>query len=288
MAQSNPIASFGIHQATVKDLATHKMFTMLILDSAEPDFSQDLVDLRGGSSAFPWASAPGEANGEIAMTIKQYDAGVLKFFSPYIAGSISENESGDALGDVTAITNVVGTSAVDSGAGIASIAAETDEEASLKFGDYIAVVVSPTTIDLYVNVNIDGYTYEDDALKITSTPITIPDASTVAFNGVEFTGGTSVAMTIGDKAAFSVRPINTYNLTHYIGKSAAAPLEFELTIVGEKIGTKIRVAKYSRCIAGGGAGLKFMYKDWATFETTIKLLQDATLGYVGVETMINR
>jgi hypothetical protein len=283
--RNQPITSFGIHQATIKDLETFELFDMLILDSAEPDFAQEMIDLRGGSSAFPWASAPGEASGEISMTVKQFDRGVLKFFSPYVAGSIEETVAGEASGDVSALTNVIGTS-VSSATGIASIAA--DIVADLSFGDYVAVAVDATHIDLYVNTNIDELTYDNDDLRLNSAPILITPATGITYLGVEFTGGVTVTMTAGDKATFSVRPASNYLLRHHIGKNGSSPREFELTIAAERIGNKIRVVKYPRCIAAGGAGLKFLYKDWATFETTIKVLNDAVTQEVGLETIINR
>jgi len=288
MPVSNPITSYGVHQAVIKDLNTFEMFQILILDSVEPDFSQDLVDLRGGSSAFPWASAPGEASGELSLTVKQYDAGVLKYFSPYASGSITEELTGEAAGNVGTITNVIGTSVMDAVTGIASVAA--DPAGTLRFGDYVVEASAADTVDLFVNTNIDGHVYQDDALKINAAAITIPGTgATVADSGIEFTGGSgAIAFVTADKAIFSARPISAYLLQHQIGKSGAAPMEFEMTIAAEKIGDKIRVVRYPRCIAGGGGGLKFPYKDWATFETTVKLLQDATSGYVGLETIINR
>lgn len=290
MALSNPIASFGIHQATIKDLVTHDLFTMLILDSAEPDFTQDLVDLRGGSSAFPWASAPGEAAGEISITVKQFDAGVLQFFSPYASGAVTENAA-EALGNVGILANGVGTSMVAAG-GFASVAATGGSEADLKYGDYIIKAINATTFNIYVNTSVDGATYIDDTLKLNSVALTNPGTGgtvAVAGYGLTFTAGVGAsAMVAGDTAYFSVRPINTYSMIHKIGMLGSSPKEFELTIAGEKIGSKIRVVRFPKCIAGGGAGLKFPYKDWATFDTTIKLLQDATEQLVGVETFINR
>jgi hypothetical protein len=287
-----PITNFGIHQATFKDLVNKDVWgTAFILDGAEPDFNQDLIDLRGGSSAFPWSSAPGEATGEIPITIKQYDKNVLRFLNPYIDGSQIENDTGESLGDVSAIENIEGTSVVDATTGIASIAADAGNESLLTYGSYIAVAVSSTTIDIYLDTNIDGkISYVDDTLKVTDTPITIPGTGgTATWNGVEFTGGSgAISMTIGDIAKFGVRPINSYLLQNYIHKDGSSPREFELTIAGEKIGDRIRVARYRKCIAGGGGNLKFLYKDWSTIETTIKVLKPCEYDHVALEDYINR
>jgi len=290
MTLSNQINTFGVHQITIEDLVTGEMFTMVGIQGAEPDLSQELVDLRTGSSKFPVASAPGEAAGEVSLTVAQYDAGVLKYFSPYASGAISEQASGDASGYVSTIANLVGTSVVDAAAGIASIAVDAGNEADLKLGDYIIVAVGIATFDIYVNTNIDGNVFLDDALKITAAPITNPGTGgTVAEAGVEYTAGSGASnFTVGDKARFSVRPVNSYSLTHRMGMVGSSPKEFAMTIVGEKIGNKMRMVRYPKCIAGGGAGLQFPQNDWGVFETTVKLLQDAVAGDVGVETIINR
>lgn len=288
MAVNNPITSFGIYQATIQDLVTFEMFQMLILDSAEPDFSQELIDLRGGGSAFPWASAPGEATGEIKMTVKQFDAGVLKYFSPWESGSITEDTDGEAAGNVGTISNVVGTSVV-SAAGILSSGVVIPSTGVLKLGDYVLKAVDSNTLDIYVNTDVDGHTYLNDALKVGSVDVTSGGNADDTASGVRFTGGASATSFVtGDMATFSVRPINTYLLQHQIGRVGSAPREFALTIVGENIGGKIRMTRYPKCISSGGAGLKFLYKDWATFETTIKILQDVEAGYVGLETILNR
>jgi len=288
MSVNNPITSFGIYQATIQDLETLEMFQMLILDSAEPDFSQELVDLRGGGSAFPWASAPGEANGEIKMTVKQFDAGVLKFFSPWESGSITEDTDGEASGNVSTVSNHTGTSIV-AATGITNQPVVIPSTGTLKLGDYVLVAEDSNTLGLYVNTDVDGLTFIDDTLKLGTVDISTGANCDLAAAGLRFVGGASAtSFTIGDKATFSVRPINSYYMQHQIGRIGAAPREFALTIVGERLGNKIRMARYPKCISSGGAGLKFLYKDWATFETTIKILQDVEAGYVGLETILNR
>lgn len=284
---SNPITSFGVYQATIKDLVTHDMFQILILGSVEPDLTQDLVELRGGGAAFPWAAAPGEAKGEIKMTIKQYDAGVLKYFSPWETGSISESSSGEVAGNITTPVNAIGTSVYKATTGIASIT--VDPASRLKFGDYIVKAASATTVDIYVNTDIDDLSYVDDNLKITSAPISITTAGNTDSNGLRFVGGSgTIGMTTGDIMTFSVRPITSYMMQHQIGRMGAAPREFELTVVAEKIGSKVRVVRFPKVISSGGAALKFLYKDWATFDATIKILQDPAAGYAGLETFLNR
>lgn len=291
MSESRPIQSFGIHQATFRSLSDGFMSTVYILGDVIPDFSQEVVMNRGGSSAFPWSAASGEANAEITLTVKQYSKGVFRFFQPYEPGSIVEQPTGDVAGDVSTATNIIGTSVIDAATGIATIVA--DPAGTLMFGEYI--VKCPTngdTVDLYSDVNLDGQVYVDDTLKLTASPLTVPSASSILSNGLQLNGGSGViAMSAGDVAKLNVRPVNNYALEHYIGKKNACQQEFALTIASEVIcgGEKmIRVINLPRCIASGGGALSFPYKDWASFEATITVLQDQTVGYVAKQSIIGR
>ena len=289
-----PLTNFGVHQITFSDIVDPSiMGTGKIIDNVTPDNNQEMIDLTGGSSAYPWASAPGLATGEITLIVKQYDKNLLKFLNANLAdeSNIVENVSGDAAGFTSAIANGKGVSVFDATAGIASIAVDSSTVNDLPFGDYAAKAVSATTIDLFLNTDISGKApYIDDNLKITSTPITIPGTGgTVVSNGIEFTGGSgSVAFVTGDVAIFSVRPINTYNLTNFIGKIGAAPKEFTVAIFSENINGRIRRAIYPRVIAAAGGNLKFLTKEFSMIETTLKILQPCDVDYVGVETYLNR
>lgn len=292
MAVSTPLQNFGIHQVTFKDLTDPSIIAIgKVLGDITPDLTQELIDNRGGSAAFPWSSAPGEASGEISLVLKQYDKNLLRFINPYISGSLVEDSDGDAAGYASAITNIVGTSVVSATAGIASVAVDpTTALAGLSYGDYIIKATAAGTFDIYIDMDISGTApYVDDTYKVNSAAITNPGtAGTVTAHGITFTAGSGAsAFVTGDVARFSVRPINSYLLTSYIMKDGAAPQEFELTIVGEKIGSKIRVIKFPRCIASGGGNLKFVYKDWSMIETTIKILQPSTVAYVGIQEFAN-
>ena len=289
-----PLTNFGVHQVTFTDIVDPSiMGTGKIIDNVTPDNNQEMIDLNGGSSAYPWASAPGLASGEIALVLKQYDKNILKFLNSNLAdeSNIVENASGDAAGFTSVIANGKGVSVVDAATGIASIAVDSSTVAALAFGDYAVRAVSATTVDLFLNTDVSGKApYIDENLKINATPITIPGtSSTVVSNGVEFTGGSgSIAMIIGDVATFSVRPINTYNLTNFIGKAGAAPKEFTVDIFSENINGRIRQATYPRVIAAAGGNLKFLTKEFSMIETTLKILQPCLVDYVGKETYLNR
>jgi hypothetical protein len=292
MSLNNNITSFGVYQVVFSDYNNPSIKgSGKILGDFTPETTQELVDLRGGSSPYPWGSAPGEAEASISVTIKQYDKNVLRFLNPYIDGAIVEDPDGDTGGYVSTIQNILGTSVVDATTGIASIAVDGATKDELAYGEYIAKAVDATSIDLYVDTDLSGKApYINDDLKINDTPIIIPGTGgTVTYKGVTFTGGSgAIAMTPGDLAKFSVRPVNTYLMQNIIGKVGANPKEFSLMVAAEVLNDRIRVVRYPRCICGGGGNLKFPYKEWATIETTIKILQSRRDELVGIEEFINR
>ena len=192
---------------------------------------------------------------------------------------------------MTSLVDQTGTSITDAAGGFTAIAVDAATSAQLAYGDYVLKAIDASTFDLYLNTDISGTAlYVDDTYKINSAPITNPGTTgTVIFQGIEFTAGSGAsAFVADDMATFSVRPINSYGLTSYIMKDGSSPQEFELTIVAEKIGDKIRVIKFPRCIAGGGGNLKFVYKDWSMIETTVKIMKPSFVTYVGVQEFINR
>lgn len=286
---SNPIQSFGVSQATIEDRTTKDKAPLVILGEITSEFSQELIDNYGGSNPFPWASAPGVADASLSMTVKQYDVQVLKYLAPYIASALTENTSGDVSGFAGNLANVIGASAFNATTGIASVAPTASQ--SPVFGDYLIKVVSATTVDVYLDNQLDGLDYVNDALKINSTPITIPGTSgTVAIPGTNLTltgGSGAIAMTIGDIARFNARPINAYNYEFLIGKTGASFREFSLTIFAEKIGQGYRALHLPRVIANG-TPINFPEKEWSTFEATLKILYDSTVGYAAKWIVVGR
>lgn len=289
MAVSNPIQSFGISQATIKDRTTGDESQILILGEVSAELSQEMIDNTGGANPFAWASAPGRAEGSLSLTVRQYDANILKYFSPSAAGSLTENVSGDVLGATVNFANFIGTSVFNATTGIASIAPSAGQ--SPVFGDYVVKAVSATTVDIFLDNSLDGVTYVDDSLKINATPITIPGTSgTVSIPGanITLTGGSgTVAMTIGDVARFNARPINTYNYEYLFGKTGAAPKEFSLTVFAEKIANGYRALHLPRVIANG-VPIKFPEKEWSNFDATVKILFDAEVGYAAKMIVVGR
>jgi hypothetical protein len=243
MALSDPRSIFGIHSVTFYNKTTRLPYGMLrVLQGSTFALSGDLVGLNGGSSRYPWNVEDGYINAELSLSFNEYP----DFLYTLFLGKAPTANSAETTGDVSTITNVNGTSVVDATTGIASVAATSADESDLKFGKVLVKAVTTTTVDLYYSSDIDltrgtDITPENDLLKITSSPITIPGTGgTVAdaSSGLEFTGGSgSIGMTADDTAIFEVRPINTASSDVTIGAANDSYPEFGAYVYAQQSGT---------------------------------------------------
>jgi hypothetical protein len=204
---------FGIHSITPYDRLTGLPFGILkVVGSSELSFAADSVDLRGGSNKYPVANEVVSVDSQFTSEVKSQP----DFLFEKWAGASVTTTAASATGTVTAIANKKGTSVFDATTGIASVAAKSGSEDDLKFGRYVLKAVTPSTIDVYVDTDVDFKTkgaevsFDDDLLKITATPLTVPGTGgtvDIADFGIEITGGSgTVAFTAGDTAYFDVYP----------------------------------------------------------------------------------
>jgi hypothetical protein len=216
---SAPIGIYGLWSVTFKDRVS-KLPQAMIKVAAEftCPFEADMEDYVGGGSKFVLASEPKYIKADAAFQIKQFN----KESYLYLGAGSDASGSAEPTGAVTAPANAKGTSAV-AATGIATIAVKGGSEKDLKTGDYVGVVVSASTIDLYCDSDVDfGGVYTggtatqfiDDTNKITAAPLSITMGGTVdvASYGISITGGASaISMTTGDTFTFSVRAANIAN-----------------------------------------------------------------------------
>ena len=283
------LTSFGIHQATFKDLLDPTYWGMAkILGSAEADMKQELIPLEGGSSIVPWGAAPGRAKGEITLTIRQYDKQILRFLAPWIDTAEVETANGEASGSITTLTNAKGTSVKSATTGIASVA--ITNAADIAPGNYKIVATAAGTIDIYIDNDQSGKVeYQNSDLKINSSAITIASGAGTVFHGLTLTGGSgTIGMTVGDIATFTVNPISSYLFKNYVGKTGAQLREFSLTIFSECVGGRLRKTTYPRCVASASTPPNFLENDWASMEATVQVLQPSVESYVAETVFINR
>lgn len=283
MPLSQPLTGFGLHGATIIDRTTNEFAGMLkIISESNPDLGQETISLQGGSSPYPWDSAPGYATGELAITLKQYDLQALKYFGGVntVSANYTEDSDGEASGYASALENVVGTSVFNATTGLASVAITT--LASARFGEYLIKATADDDFDVYLDNDLDGDIFINDLLKITNSPLAIGDTSaTVAIpnTGLTITGGSgTVNMTPGDIARFNIRPANDYFAEYKGGGSGTSLPEFGLKIYLEKQGDKYRELYLPR-VRSSGIKPSHSEKEFSTLESTLTVLFDSVKGY---------
>lgn len=290
MPLSNPVTMFGVHQVTIQDRSSYNQFSAFIMSDFNAELTQEQMKLQGGSSPYPWDTAPGFAESTIGLTFMQYDLALLKYLAGYNAtnANFTEDADGDAAGAFTSLSNKVGTSIANATTGIASATAVSS--ANPVFGEYLIKATGSAAVDVYLNNNLDGVDYINDSLKITSAPLTITTGApvTIPNTNTRLTGGSgTIGLTTADIATFSSKPINTYNYEYKGGAPGSSNPEFRLTVFLEKLGSnKYRVLDFPR-VKANGISFKSSPKEWASCESEIIALYDSVAGYAWKTQVIN-
>lgn len=270
------LTAFGIHQISMHDIENPLYFgTGEILGAAEIDIKPEMVKLEGGSSLIPFDVATGRASGEITATFKDYKKQLHRFLYPWIAGSETEDTTGDPTGAITTLTNIVGTTAKSATIGIASVGIVSGSESLLPVGKYKVVATAAATVDVYCDTDLTGkLTYQNNDGKVNSAALTITTGGNTDFNGIRFVGGSgTIGMTVGDVAFFEVRPVSSYTNIQRYGVAGAYQREFLLRIYNEVVGNKIRCSEFYRCKAIASTAPSALDKDWSSMEATIQILK---------------
>lgn len=284
MAQTNPNVIFGVHGVTFYNRADRSFFgTLRVLKGSTFSLTGENVLLNGGSSPYPWDVQTGLITSELAITFSDYQP----FLSELFLGKDSTTTTAETTGDVSTPENASGTSIIDATTGIASIGAKAGSEADLKFTKYVVQYVSATTVDIYAATDVDfargtNASFVDDTLKITATPLTVPDAGAtvdVPNFGLEITGGSgTVAFTSGDSAFFEVRPINAKSTIVSVGATSDTFPEFGALIYAEANNRLFEIDAF-RCKASG-MPFGFNPKEHSEAEVTANAFQDLARGGV--------
>jgi len=242
MPLSNPRTIYGVHEVVIYHRSTGLPYgTLRVVGGSSLALTGELVNLMGGSSPYSWDAQDGNITGEMSLKPKEYP----DFLFQVMLGAVPV-ELTDDPGNTSALTNVLNASLQDAATGIASVGVKSGSESDLKFGKYIVVAVSPTTVDVYALSSVDFLRgvndgeYIDDTLKITSTPLTITGTGGVTELpkfGVEFIGGSGVvAMTPGDTAEFEINPPSTQQMDAKIGELGSCIPEFGAIVTAQKKG----------------------------------------------------
>jgi len=282
MALSTPRQLFGLCTVSPYKRTDGTFYGMLqVLEGSSLSLSAEMIDSQGGSNKFSWASEVGSIAAEMTLNFSEFPNFVFELF----AGNAPTENSAEATGSATAIANKNGTSVV-AATGILTTSLKSSSDADLKFGHYTVVAADATTVDVYFSSTVDinrgaNGTMQNDALKITASPLTIAMGAAVDVPnfGLELTGGAgTIALVAGDSATFTVRPNNTASMDVTVGQMADQSFpEFGAIIMANKRSSgELFEIDALRCI-GAGLPIGLARNAWSVAEVNVKLLYDQAL-----------
>lgn len=282
MALSDPRIFYGVHSVSPYNRSTGLFYGELrVLGGSSISLSGETVDLMGGSAKYAWASEDGPIKAEMSLKIKEYPDFVFELF----LGIAPTANSAEASGNASAVANKYGASVVNATTGITSTLT-VSTAADLKFGKYVIKAASATTVDVYFSSDEDiargtNGSFQNDALKVTASALTVPSGGTVAIPnfGLTINGGSgTIGMTSDDTATFEVRPVNSKSMTVTVGSTSNSVFpEFGALIMSQKRGNQEMFEIDAFRCKGVGLPIGFEEDAFSEAEIKAKLLYDSTL-----------
>lgn len=277
MARSAPRAIFGVNGCTPYSRTTGlPLGELRIVKSSSLSLSGELVDLVGGASKYPWASEEGAITAEMTLSVGELPNFMFQLF----LGNAPTENTAQASGSISALTDKNGGSIVDPTNGIASVFLLASSQANLKFGKYVVKALTASTFNLYLLSGIDAgrgtdvSILTDDMCVASALSFTASVASVPAL-GVSFALIGTPAFTLGDTATFEVQPVNSASSNVRIGglSNQSFP-EFGALVYSQKRGNQEMLElDIFRCKAAG-MPLPFEMGQFAGFEVKVKCLYD--------------
>ena len=273
--------NFGIHSICPFRISDALPYGILkVIGGGTLTMSSEVEELFGGSSKFAWAVEAKTISAEWKATVKTMPDFLFELF----LGANTATTAASATGTVSALANVNGTTMMSATIGAASVGLKSGATAKLKDGVVILKAVSATTFDAYYLTDIEfkkdsgsALTYLDEALKITSAPLTLVDATAVEIpnTGIEVTGGSGIiALVAGNTARFHVNSAHAGLSTIDIGASATVFPEHRQLCLGQKRanGDVFELELYR--VIGSGMPIPFEEKTFSIPELSMKLVLD--------------
>jgi len=283
MAESATRHLFGIHSVSPYNRSTGLPYgNMKCIAGATFELTGELVKLEGGAYSYAWGMEDGYMSGALTFKPKQYEEFMIEVF----LGKAPTATSSDS-GSVTTLTNKSGTT-VSANTGIGSVGVTSGSESELKYGKYIVKAVSSSTVDVYALSDADfsrgtDEAFEDDALKITPSPLTITQSATTTVSnfGFELLGGSgTISLTSGETAEFFAKPPSSKSYSVTIGGVSDRTPEFGAFLVSEPRGNgEMFSIDVFRCRAIG-LPINLEAKAWSEAEIKAEALYDAAEGGV--------
>lgn len=265
---------FGIHSICPYNYETMEPYGIFkVVGSLSLSNSQEQIPLNGGASFYPWDIESGVKSAEGSFLVRE----VPDFVFGAIEGTAATTNAAATGGSVTTITNIKGSSVV-AATGIASVGVKSGSEADVKTGVYLVKAASATTVDVYALTDVDALRgtdlpYQNDALKITASALTIATTTAVTIPGLglELTGGAgTIAMTTGDTAWFDARSINTGSTTVTVGVAGETKPTVGLLCAAQKKGNNEIFMLDIMKATCGGFPFNLTEKAWMESEITFQ------------------
>lgn len=273
--------NYGIHSICAFRISDGLPYGILkVLGGGTLTLSSEFEEMFGGSNKNAWAVESKTISTEWTASVKTMPDFMFELF----LGASVNAEAASATGTVDSLKAIEGTSTVDAVTGVAGVAGKAGSEADLKDGIYVGVAVSATTFDVYALTDIEfkklgavnTLSYLDEALKITATPLTLANGAAVEIVGlgVELTGGSAVAMVIGDTFRFNVRSAHSGLSTIDIGSGSTIFPEHRQLCLSQKRanGDTFELELYK--VVGGGMPIPMEEQAFSIPELSMKLVYD--------------
>lgn len=279
MSLSNPKSIFGVHSFTPYSRTDGTFYGVVkVLASSTLTFSGATVSLMGGSSKYPWAVEEGAISSQLSLKTREYPDFLFTLFG----GLTPTENSPDASGNVSTLTNKQGTSIMNATTGVTGVQVITGSENDLKFGKYVLKAITTTTLQLYLSTDADfgrgtAGSYQADDLSLLAAAATVTTGAISNFTGygLKVTGGSgAIAFTAGDTATFEVRPKNTANMVGVLGAVGANFPEFGAICMAKKKGTgELFEVDCFKC-KGEGVPLHFEENKFSEVDVKVTLMYD--------------
>lgn len=281
MSLSRNQSVFGIHSICAYNPETLEPYGIAkVVGSLSMTNSGEQIPLHGGASLYPWEIEAGIISAEGSFMFKEVPDWSFGAFQ----GNAATTNAAETGGSAGTLANIKGITILDAATGIASVGVETGEEDNIKTGLYMVKAVTATTVDVYALTDVDfrrgtDLTYQDDALKITASALTIAMGAPVSIpdTGLELTGGSgTIDMVVGDTAWFDARSINTGSTTVTVGANGNTFVDVGILCAAQKKGNnEIFMLDILRTKATGFP-FNFTEKAWMESEINFQAYRDAT------------
>lgn len=277
MSAENLSYNFGVKAAIFYNRDTFiPVGIFRVISSIELAREIEKLELTGGHNNGPYAVEAGQPVNTLTGTLMEFPNFAFTELDNATATIITGE---DTSGNVTTITNKVGTSIADATTGIASVAAISGSEGKLPLGKIIVVGTSVASeVDVYLlGDTASGSIPVVDELSLLAAGVVVPGTGgtiQLADYGIEITGGSgSVAFTENDTAYFDTRPANT-KTTVIAMKDQADIKNLGMILVYPKNSQKEQEIVDFPCVAVGGTPFAANTREYAEFEFTGTPLYD--------------